>query len=159
MPFDGARFSPRAICREGIDLIKSFEGFSATVYICPAGWPTVGYGHVVTDADRAAGRFAQPLSREEGEALLAADLPAYEMAVCRLIEVPLHDYCFAALTSFTFNLGPGALQASTLRRLINEGRIAEAPPQFDRWVFAGAQKLPGLVRRRKMSRALFEAGL
>lgn len=159
MPFDGAPSSPRATGRAGIDLIKTFEGFSSTVYICPAGWPTIGYGHLVTDDDRAAGRFPNPLTREEGEALLAADLPSYEMAVCRLIKVPLHDYCFDALVSFTFNLGPGALQASTLRRLINDGRINEAPPQFDRWVFAGAQKLPGLVRRRKMSRTLFEAGL
>lgn len=159
MPFDGAPSSPRATCREGIDLIKTFEGFSSTVYICPAGWPTVAYGHLVTDDDRRLNRFAQPLSREEGEALLAADLPSYEMAVCRHITVPLHDYCFAALVSFTFNLGPGALQASTMRRMINDGRLWEAAAQFDRWVFAGAQKLPGLVRRRKMSRALFEAGL
>lgn len=159
MPFDGAPTSPRATCREGIDLIKTFEGWSSTVYICPAGWPTIGYGHLVTDADRAAGRFPNPLTREEGEALLASDLPSYEVAVCRNITVPLHDYSYAALVSFTFNLGPGALQASTLRRMINAGQMWEAAAQFDRWVMAGAQKLPGLVRRRKMSRALFEAGL
>lgn len=159
MPFDGAPISPRAICREGIDLIKAFEGYCATIYICPAGWPTIGYGHVVTADDRAAGRFAQPLQPGEGEALLAADLPVYEMAVCRHITVPLSDYCFAALVSFTFNLGPGALQASTMRRLINAGDMWGAAAQFDRWVFAGAQKLPGLVRRRAASRALWEAGL
>lgn len=159
MRFDGARFSPRATCREGIDLIKTFEGWSSTVYICPAGWPTIGYGHLVTEDDKAANRFPNPLTREEGEALLASDLPAYEDAVCRLITVPLHDYSYAALVSFTFNLGPGALQSSTLRRMINRGDLWGAAGQFDRWVMAGAQKLPGLVRRRKMSRALFEAGL
>ena len=61
--------------------------------------------------------------------------------------------------SFTFNLGEGALSASTLRRLVNAGRLAEAAPQFDRWVFAGARKLPGLVRRRAAERALWERGL
>ena len=79
--------------------------------------------------------------------------------MCRLIEVPLADRCFDALASFTFNLGEGALAASTLRRLVNAGRLEEAAPQFDRWVFAGARKLPGLVRRRAAERALWEGGL
>ena len=61
--------------------------------------------------------------------------------------------------SFTFNLGEGALAASTLRRLINAGRMADAGPQFDRWVRAGTQQLPGLVRRRAAERALFERGV
>jgi lysozyme len=37
----------RHITQDGLDLIKRFEGFSETVYICPAGFPTIGYGHVV----------------------------------------------------------------------------------------------------------------
>jgi lysozyme len=60
--------------------------------------------------------------------------------------------------SFTFNLGEGAWAASTLRRLVNGGRLADAGPQFDRWVFATAQKLPGLVRRRAAERAVWERG-
>jgi lysozyme len=39
----------RHITQDGIDLIKRFEGFSSTVYICPAGYPTIGYGHLVRD--------------------------------------------------------------------------------------------------------------
>ena len=147
--------TPRATGTAGIELIRAFEGFSATPYICPAGILTVGYGHVVADGES----FEEPLSPEEGEALLRADLPRYERAVCRLIEVPLADRCFDALASFTFNLGEGALAASTLRRLVNAGRLEEAAPQFDRWVFAGARKLPGLVRRRAAERALWEGGL
>ena len=118
MPFDGA-FSPRATGTEGRLLIQAFEGFSPTVYICPAGYPTVGYGHVVLPGER----FDQPLSQAEGDALLARDLPRYELAVCRLIGVPRPALCFDALVSFTFNLGEGTLAASTLRRLINAGRI------------------------------------
>jgi lysozyme len=147
--------SPRAIGEAGVSLIRAFEGFSPTPYICPAGFPTVGYGHVVLEGEP----FEIPLSQEEGEALLRTDLPRYEGAVCRLIDVPLDDLCFDALVSFTFNLGEGALAASTLRRAINVGRLADAGPQFDRWVFAGARKLPGLVRRRAAERALWERGL
>lgn len=147
--------SPRATGEAGLSLIRAFEGFSPTPYVCPAGFPTVGYGHVVREGES----FEAPLSPEEGEALLRADLPRYEGAVCRLIEVALEDPCFDALVSFTFNLGEGALSASTLRRLVNAGRLADAAPQFDRWVFAGARKLPGLVRRRAAERALWERGL
>jgi len=147
--------SPRATGEAGLSLVRSFEGFSPTPYVCPAGYLTVGYGHVVREGER----FEEALSAEEGEALLRADLPRYEAAVCRLIEVALADPCFDALVSFTFNLGEGALQASTLRRLVNAGRLEDAGPQFDRWVFAGARKLPGLVRRRAAERVLWERGL
>jgi lysozyme len=152
MPFDG---SPRATTDAGRELIKAFEGFSPTVYVCPAGYPTIGYGHVVQPGED----WSKGLTEDEGEALLARDLPRYELAVCRLIDVPLSDPCFDSLVSFTFNLGEGALAASTLRRLVNAGRLEEAGPQFDRWVFAGARKLPGLVRRRAAERVMWESGL
>jgi len=147
--------SPRATGEAGVSLIRAFEGFSPVTYVCPAGFPTIGYGHVV-QADE---QFEEPLSLDEAEALLRKDLPRYERAVCWLIDRPLEDLCFDALVSFTFNLGEGALAASTLRRLVNAGRVIEAGPQFDRWVFAGACKLPGLVRRRAAERALWERGV
>lgn len=146
--------SLRSVSDAGVALIRAFEGFSPTIYVCPAGYQTVGYGHIVA-IDEA---FEKPLSMTEADDLLRADLPRYESAVCRLIDMPLADPCFDALTSFTFNLGEGALAASTLRRLINAGRMEEAAQQFDRWVFAGAQKLPGLVRRRAAERMLWESG-
>lgn len=148
-------WSPRSTSDVGVALIRAFEGFSPTIYLCPAGYQTVGYGHIVAKDEA----FDKPLSIAEAESLLRADLPRYESAVCRLIDTPLADPCFDALTSFTFNLGEGALAASTLRRLINAGRLDEAAQQFDRWVFAGAQILPGLVRRRAAERALWESGL
>ena len=143
----------RSTTAAGHALIKAFEGFSSSVYLCPAGYPTIGYGHVVLPGET----FGE-ITTHEGEALLARDLPRYERAVCRLIELPLSDPCFDALVSFTFNLGEGALAASTLRRLVNAGRACEAAPQFDRWVFAAGRKLPGLVRRRAAERALWESG-
>jgi lysozyme len=154
MPFDGT-WSPRHVTSRGRALIKAFEGFMPSTYICPAGHPTICYGHVVQPGEK----FPEPMSESACEDLLVADLPRYEQAVCRLIAVPLSDPCFDALVSFTFNLGEGALQASTLRRLINAGRLDECGPQFDRWVFAGARKLPGLVARRAAERAMWESGL
>ncbi len=154
MPFDDD-WSLRHVSPRGRALIKAFEGFMPSTYICPAGHPTICYGHVVLPGET----FPEPMSENACEDLLVADLPRYEMAVCRLIEVPLPDPCFDALVSFTFNLGEGALAASTLRRLANAGRLEECGPQFDRWVFAGARKLPGLVARRAAERAMWESGL
>ncbi len=149
--------SPRTTGEAGVALIKTFEGRGQPgregySYVCPAGHPTIGYGHVIQHGET----FDEPLSEEDCTALLVRDLPRYEGAVNRLIKAALNGNQFDALVSFTFNLGEGALAQSTLRRLINEGRIAEAGPQFDRWVFAGDRKLPGLVRRRAAERALFE---
>ena len=134
----------RHITQDGIDLIKRFEGFSSTVYICPAGYPTIGYGHLVRDHEK-----FEEISQEEAEALLRIDVESAERAVLRLIKVPLTDGQFDALVSFTYNLGSGALQCSTLRRKVNRQAHSEVPGQLIRWVWAGGRKLNGLARRRR----------
>lgn len=90
----------RKITQEGLGLIKRFEGFSSTVYICPAGYPTIGYGHLVRDNEK-----FETISQEAAEALLRIDVESAEHAVLRLIDIPLTDGQFDALVSFTFNLG------------------------------------------------------
>ena len=83
------------------------------------------------------------------------DAQITERAVLRLINVPLTDGQFDALVSFTYNLGGGALQRSTLRRKINREEHTEVPEQFMRWVWAGGRKLRGLVRRREAEAGLY----
>ncbi|WP_339751948.1 lysozyme [uncultured Marinobacter sp.] len=143
----------RHISQEGLDLIKRFEGFSPTIYICPAGYPTIGYGHVVRNDQK--DRFSDGIDQEQGEELLRRDAQVAERAVLRLITVPLTDGQFNALVSFTFNLGSGALQRSTLRRKVNRAEHDEVPDQLIRWVWAGGKKLKGLVRRRKQEARLY----
>lgn len=137
----------------GLELIKSYEGFSATPYICPAGWLTVGFGHVVRQGED----FKDGISEAEAIELLAADLSIAERAVLRYISVPLTDNQFAALVSFTFNLGGGALQRSTLRRIINREEHDDVPAQLMRWVRAGGRVSRGLVRRRIAEGELYQA--
>lgn len=139
------------ITQNGLDLIKRFEGFSRTVYFCPAGYPTIGYGHVVKDNED----FSAGIDEAQAEELLRQDAQIAERAVLRLINVPLTDGRFDALVSFTYNLGGGALQRSTLRRKINCEEHAEVPEQFVRWVWAGGRKLKGLVRRREAESRLY----
>lgn len=135
-----------------VDLIKMYEGFSSKVYICPAGYKTIGYGHLVRNDES-----FDEISKEEAEQILISDLSTAEYAVLRLIEVPLSDGQFDALVSFTFNLGSGQLQSSTLRRKLNRGEYQSAHREFKRWVFAGGKKLQGLVNRRAAEAALFLA--
>lgn len=142
----------RHITQDGLNLIKQHEGFSETVYVCPAGYPTIGYGHVVKPTEN----FSCGISEVEARDLLREDVQAAESAVLRLISVPLSDGQFDALVSFTFNLGSGALQRSTLRRKINREEHADVPAEFLRWVWAGGRKLKGLIRRREAEAALYQ---
>jgi len=142
----------RNITQNGLDLIKRFEGFSRTLYFCPAGYPTIGYGHVAKDDED----FSAGIDEAQAEELLRHDAQIAERTVLRLINVPLTDGQFDALVSFTYNLGGGALQRSTLRRKINREEHAEVPEQFMRWVWAGGRKLKGLVRRRAAESCLYK---
>lgn len=141
----------RHVTEDGLRLIRRFEGFSAIPYLCPAGYLTVGYGHVVKNP----AAFRQPITEDEATEILVLDIQKAEKAVLRLITVPLSDGQFDALVSFTFNLGSGALQRSTLRRKVNREDHAEVPAEFLRWVWAGGKKLKGLIHRREAEAALY----
>lgn len=133
----------------GIEIIKHFEGFSQLPYICPAGYATIGYGHLIK-----AGESFSEISKQEAESLLQKDLAISENAVKKLIAAPLNENQFSSLVSFTFNLGSGALQASTLRAKINRGDF-NIENEFLKWVFAGGKKLKGLIKRRNLEAQLF----
>lgn len=143
----------RNITENGLSLIKNYEKLALNTYICPAGYPTIGYGHVVKAAEAAS--FANGINEHQADVLLAADVHVSERAVLRLITVPLTDGQFDALVSFTFNLGAGALQRSTLRRKVNREEHDDVPAEFMKWVWGGGRKLKGLVKRRKAEAALY----
>lgn len=145
----------RHITQEGLNLIKRFEGFEPEIYLDAAGLPTIGYGHLIRKGEHK--MFENGISQAAGEALLIKDVLLAEQAVCRLISVPLTNGQFDALVSFTFNLGGGALQRSTLRRKINREEHEEVPAEFMRWVWAGGRKLRGLIRRRSAEAMLYTA--
>lgn len=138
------------ISPKGIELIERYEGFSATPYICPAGKLTIGYGHLIRN-----GEAFKTVSQKQAEILLQKDLIIASMAVARNILVPLTQSQFDALIDFTFNLGGGRLQSSTLRQKLNRRDYTGAAEEFKKWVWGGGKKLPGLIRRRADEKALF----
>lgn len=133
----------------GIDLIKEFEGVRLAAYRCPAGVPTIGYGHTKGV------EMGDTVTVIEAEELLREDLEVFENGVNKLVEVPLEQHQFDALVSFAFNLGLGNLKNSTLLRLLNQGLYTDAANQLTRWNRAGGQVLAGLVRRRSAERRMF----
>jgi lysozyme len=135
----------------GLSLIRSFESFSPTFYVCAGGYKSIAYGHVVKPGEV----FNLPLSPENGEIILLKDVGVAERAISRLIHVPLSQNQWDSLTSWTFNLGSGSLERSTLRAVINRQEYDEAPDQIKKWIYAGGRKLRGLVIRREIEARLF----
>jgi lysozyme len=88
---------------------------------------------------------------EEGEAYLATDMTDALQATLRYCPVLAAEPegRLAAIVDFTFNLGAGRLQASTLRRRVNQRDWPGAAQELRRWVYGGGKVLPGLVFRRE----------
>lgn len=141
----------------GVALIKDFEGLRLAAYPDPAhGWavPTIGYGHTSAAGAPEVTR-GMKITAAGADEILRSDLGQYEAAVSKAVKVPLTENQFAALVSFTFNLGAGALRKSTLLKKLNAGDYAGAAAEFAKWNKAGGEVLPGLTRRRAAERDLF----
>ena len=138
-----------------IALIKRFEGFSATPYLCPAGVWTIGYGTTSIHGKPVTENTPQ-IDSLVAEIYLRADIRRFADAVNMLVTVPITQSSFDALVSFAYNVGEIALASSTLLRKLNAGDYIGADKEFDRWVFAGGKRLKGLERRRDAEQALFD---
>ncbi len=156
------------VSKEAIEGIKKDEGVRTKPYRCPALLWTVGVGHVI-DQNHIRVKFDdrknlpipdgwdRVLSMAEVDAILAADLATFERGVLRLCPGGLTQGRFDALVSFSFNVGLGNLQRSTIRMKHNRGDFEGAAESFMAWTKAGGKELPGLVKRRKHERALYES--
>ena len=137
---------------------KHFEGFChvpkndpgrAYPYICPAGYWTIGYGHLCDPKH-------PPITQAEGEVYLERDLQtalAGTLRYCPVLATEPEGR-LTAIIDFTFNLGVGRLQTSTLRLRINQREWSSAALELRRWVFGAGKVLPGLVQRRNAEVAL-----
>ena len=133
-----------------IDFIKQYEGLRLTAYYDSVNVLTIGYGHTGRDV-----HIGEIITQQEADSLLTNDILLFWNSISRNIKVSLTDYQHAALTSFAYNLGMSNLLSSTLWRLVNEGQFELASEQFTRWVYAGGEILPGLVKRREAEKEMF----
>ena len=141
--------------KQGIQLVKSFEGCFLNAYLCPAKVWTIGYGNTKYQNGTAV-KQGDKITQEQAEALLSDILAEFSKDVSKLIKVELNDNQFSALVSFAFNLGVGALSKSTLLKKVNANPNDKTiESEFMKWVSAGGKKLNGLVRRRTAESKLY----
>ena len=143
----------------GVRMIMQLEGSKAVIYNDPVGLPTIGVGHLLTRDELSSGKIKlssgrvidirQTLSYADIHDILVDDLGVAESAVSRVIKQPLNQHQFDALVSWTFNVGQGALERSTLARLLNTGDFGSVPAQLREWDKAGGKVLRGLQNRRE----------
>ena len=132
-----------------IDMVKHFEGFKAVAYLCPANVWTIGYGRTknVKDGDIT----SMPQATRD----LEEELVEFGEQVHRVVDVELSQNEFDALTSWTYNLGVGNLQSSTLLKKLNSGDKNSVPSEMVRWNKAAGKVLAGLTRRREAEAKLW----
>ncbi len=155
------------ISKKALDMIKHHEGVRVKPYRCPARLWTIGVGHVI-EANHAKVPFEERnnLAIPEGwnrvftmgevDAILTKDLERFERGVLKYCpNAGSRQSWLDALVSFSFNLGLGTLQRSTLRQKHNRGDYAGAADELLKYCKAGGKVLRGLENRRKDERALY----
>ena len=139
-------------------LVKEFEGLRLEAYRCPAGVPTIGYGHTKGVV------LGTRVTKEQADEMLTVDLERFKAQTARLIKVPVTKGQFIALMDFVYNLGVGALRESTLLKLLNQGDYYGAAEQFGRWVWITTtnkegqtvkERMKGLIERRALEKKYF----
>ena len=136
----------RKINKNGLNLIKKYEGCRLTSYICPAGVLTIGYGHTGKDV-----KPNQTITKKKAISLLKKDLARFERHVQSYNYIyEWTDNEFSALVSFAFNIGNIDQLTAYGTRTRSQIRTAML-----KYVKANGKTLQGLVKRRKAELKLF----
>lgn len=134
-------------------LVGSFEGLRQVAYLDVIGVPTACYGEIKNI------KLGMKFTRQECEGMLIESLMAHERGMMACTKVELPDDRYAALLSFTYNVGVGAYCGSTLVKKLNAGDVVGACNELSRWTRAKGIVFPGLVKRRAAERELCLKGV
>ena len=129
--------------QKGVSFIREFEGLETDAYQDVVGIWTIGVGHTGPEVKK-----GMTITESAALDILGKDLDKFEKGVAKLVKVPLSQDQFDALVSFSFNVGLGNFQSSTLLKLLNQGNYEAVPTQLLRWNKAGGKEVAGLTRRR-----------
>ena len=141
--------------RDAVELIKRFEGFRPKPYRCSAGVWTIGYGTTFLDGKPVCATTPE-VDEETAARLLTLTAAAIDVRIAKRGPASSAGQ-LAALTSFAYNFGTGALFGSTLFRAHLQGDRDKVASEFPKWKFAGGRVLPGLVLRRAAEANLYSS--
>jgi lysozyme len=133
-----------------IALVVPFEGFAPKPYYDAVGVKTICYGQTAADG----ANFSKVYTKAECEQMLVTDLQKYDGMIHSCIKVTLPPHREAALVSFTYNLGQGALCHGAVARDLNAGNVLGACNAILLYNHAGGHVLVGLTKRRQVERTL-----
>ena len=143
------------VSQDGVDFIKGFEGFESNPYLCPAGYPTIGFGTILYPNGVRVRISDKECTKEEAEKWLRFEISSKAKQVDAMTIDSINQNQFDALVSFGFNVGLTALAKSTLLKKVNLNDFKGASLEFAKWINANGKPLPGLIRRRNAEKALF----
>ncbi|OBX09593.1 glycoside hydrolase [Gallibacterium salpingitidis] len=138
--------------KAGMEVIGNAEGCIKNPYRCPNDVLTVGIGSTEASGQKIEQKI---YSLDEIAKRWVNDIKIAEQCVNRYANgQAMPQGAFDALTSITFNVGCTTLKNSTLFKLARNGYTPQMCDQFSRWVYAGGQKLNGLIIRREKEKQL-----
>lgn len=154
---------------EGVEFLSQWEGLRLKAYYDPAGYLTLGVGHLLSKDELSSGkvwldggavRWGEGISKSQALLLLSQDLDEVEgvLSLDRY-SLTITQHAFDAICSLAFNIGTGAFRNSTLRKKLLAGNLEGARDQFGRWTYSGGGVIPGLVKRRAAEALLFWEGV
>ena len=133
----------------GVRLIEKWEGLYLHAYQDSVGIWTIGWGSITNPQFNISVHRGDVIDKATAEKWLQVELREKEAAVASLVKVPLSQYQYDTLVSFTYNVGIGALKKSTLLKLLNRGNYEAIPAQLMRYSYAGGRQIAGLANRRR----------
>lgn len=145
------------LSKQGIDLIKRFEGCKLKAYKIGTDKVTIGYGSTFYPDGKPV-KLGDTITQEQGENMLRIILKAFERDVNTLLKTSVKQQQFDALVSFAYNVGSDidadtkaeGLGDSTLLKKVNANpNDPSIRAEFMKWVSKGTQFEKGLTSRRK----------
>lgn len=172
------------ITPDSLDIITKFEGFCGTIYACPAGKPTIGFGHIIRETDYFAkysgafllqsfhvlqkkipnrkqlnqlleDMFSTLITQQTAMNILKSDLLPVMNNLNKIVTTPLTQKQSSSLLSLVHNIGITAFKQSAMLKYINQNQINNAANEFDKWIYIGKKPSSGLIKRRYAEKMLF----
>lgn len=147
--------------KDGLNILKEFEGFSLIAYQCSAGVWTVGYGsthyangEAVSEGDK--------IDIATANRLLEVMVAEFEKQIKLLIDnLYLPEICIDALVCLSYNIGITAFAKSTLLKKIksDKNNLEAIENEWLRWNKVNGKVVKGLTNRRKKEFDLYKKGI